>query len=149
MTASRLGLWKPILLGLVYGWVIGMVWWAALVLAFGAKTVVTSADGVLVEERRSELALLIYAPLVALSWAVVGVVVGAFVLLGGRLVAVAACLGALVGGSVPLLTDPFDGWLSITMPVWCLGSALACALTACVVACVVAIWRALPPASEV
>jgi hypothetical protein len=126
-----------------------MVWWAALVLAFGAKTVVTSADGVLVEVRRSVFALLLYAPLVALPWAIVGVVVGALVLLGGRLVAVAACVGVLVGGAVPLLTGPFDGWLSITMPVWCLGSALACALAACVMACVAAIWRALPPASEV
>jgi|GEM_PF-6249318 len=146
MSASRLGLWRPILLGLVYGWIIGMVWWAALVLAFGSSTVVTSAGGVLVEERRSVFARLTYAPLAALPWAAVGVVVGALVLFSGRFVAIAACAGVLVGGAVPLLTDPFDGWLSITMPVWCLGSALASALAACVIA---VCWRVPPPASSV
>jgi hypothetical protein len=122
----------PLVLGPLAGWLAGMAWWAALVVAFGTH------DG---EGSITIASRLVYAPLVAIPWAVVGLVVGALTwAIGGPWVPVPAGLGAVTVGALTLATGPLDGWLVVTMPVGCLGAALA----GCVVGAVAyALWRSV------
>lgn len=97
-------IWKrhPCLFGLVCGWLVGMLWWSGLILVAGSSR------------------LLLYAPLVAIPWAVVGLIVGAVnLLVPGEHVLWMSFSGAVLGGVFCLLANPIDGWLALTMPVYC------------------------------
>ena len=114
-----------LLLGALVGCVAGMLWWAGLVVAFGPSTEVTIGSRGFEQRKITVLSRLVYAPLVALPWAVVGVVAGgATAGVRGPWVPVATALGLFAGGVYSLANSPFDGWLAITMPIWCLGGAL-------------------------
>lgn len=105
---------NPILLGLLLGWLIGMLWWAGLVIALEPYVVTHTV-----------FSLLAGAPLVAIPWAVVGMVAGAVTwAVRGLWVPVASGLGVLGGGVYSLASPPYDGWLALTMPVCCLGGVL-------------------------
>jgi hypothetical protein len=107
---------NPIFLGTFLGWLIGMLWWAGLI-------VVGTHEG---EWLSKVVSLLVYAPLVAIPWAVIGLVAGVVAwAVRGPWVVVASGLGLFGGGVYSLTSSPFDGWLALTMPVYCLGGALA------------------------
>jgi hypothetical protein len=91
------------MLGLILGFLVGMLWWASLIIALGS------------------LAEVVYAPLVALPWAIIGAIVGAVSTYYGRgyWVPAMAALGTIAGGAYSLATNPFDGWLVLSMPVDC------------------------------
>ena len=140
MSESRAG-WRrnPFILGPLVGLLIGMLWWAGLMIAFGPSTVVTLEGGQTVERLITVLSRLRYAPVVALPWAFVGLIVGCCTAAAqNRLVAVVACVGLMAGGIGVIATNPFDGWLTIMMPLCCLGSALAGSFIA---AAVLVLWR--------
>jgi len=116
---------NPFVLGALAGWATGMLWWAGLMVAFGPSTVVTTGSGGLEEREITVLSRLRYAPLVAIPWAVVGLVAGAvWSAVRGPWVPAGAGLGVVAGGGYSLATSPLDGWLAMTMPVCCLGEAL-------------------------
>ena len=105
-------------------WAAGMLWWAGLMVAFGPSAVITTGDSGLEERRITVLSRLRYAPLVAIPWAAVGLFAGAVVsAVPGPWVPAAAGLGAITGGAYSAATSPFDGWLTITMPLCCLDEA--------------------------
>jgi hypothetical protein len=109
-TFEKLPPWvrSPFVLGAIIGWLVGMLWWTGLMVTFAIK------DGVLPK-------LVIYAPLVAIPWAAMGLLVGtANAMLRGNWVPTLAALGTLGGGVYSAMTDMFDGWLVITMPIACL-----------------------------
>ena len=61
------------------------------------------------------------APVVAVPWAVVGMVVGTVSNFArGYWVPALAALGTVAGGVYSLQTSLFDGWLALTMPIDCL-----------------------------
>jgi hypothetical protein len=123
MGESRSG-WRrnPLLLGPLTGWLAGMAWWAGLMVAFGPSVRVTHEG----ERPITVASRLVYAPLVAVPWAGVGLVAGAVAsAVRGPWVPTAAGLGTAAGGAYSLATSPFDGWLALTMPVDCLAGALA------------------------
>jgi hypothetical protein len=119
---SRSKWWRnSLVLGPLAGWVVGMLWWAGLMVAFGPSVVVTN-DG---ERPITVASRLVYAPVVAVPWAVVGLLVGAVALaVRGPWVPASAGLGTISGGGYSLATSSFDGWLALTMPVCCLAGAL-------------------------
>ena len=97
---------------LISGFLVGMLWWVSLMIAFG------------------RLDMVVYAPLSALPWVIVGTIVGGVSkLIGGYCVSLMATVGTIVGGIWSLWTNPFDGWLAITMPIQCLLGTLAGMLT--------------------
>jgi hypothetical protein len=103
-----------------------MLWWAGLMVAFGPSVAVSSEGGHSVERPITVASRLVYAPYVAVPWAVGGLAVGAVAaVVRGPWVPAAAGLGMIVGGVYTLATSPFDGWLTVNMPVFCLGGALA------------------------
>jgi hypothetical protein len=111
----------PATVGLISGFIAGMLWWAGLMIAFGPSAVVTGQNGQIVERQISVVSRLVYAPLVALPWAIAGMIVGTvsnFVC--GYWVPALAALGTIAGGVYSLETSPFDGWLALTMPIDCL-----------------------------
>jgi hypothetical protein len=118
MTAEQSS-WRrnPLVLGPLLGWLVGMFWWIGLTVAFAIY------DG---PNGFRHLGMIVYAPLVAIPWAVVGLVSGGIaVWIPGLWVPVATGVGVIAGGAYTVLTSPFDGWLAMTMPVDCLGWALA------------------------
>jgi hypothetical protein len=95
-----------------------MLWWAGLVIAFALTDVPYAGQSLRVDS------LLAAAPLEALPWAVVGLIVGATTLLvRGKWIPAGAAVGAVGGGVFSLVTSYFDGWLTITMPVNCFAGA--------------------------
>jgi hypothetical protein len=93
--------------GLVAGWVVGMLWWAALAISFAWH-----------DEDVSHFRMVVYAPLMAIPWGVVGGVVGAVIgWKGGRLEVLTSFLGMVCGLGLLLALEYFDGWLTITMPL--------------------------------
>jgi hypothetical protein len=140
MSKPRFVWWRnPFFLGLVGGWLVGMLWWAGLMIAFGPSTIVTLEAGQVVERPITLLSRLRYAPVVALPWAFVGLIVGCCTAVAqNRLVAVVACVSLIAGGVGAVATNPFDGWLTIMMPLCCLGGALAGAF---ITAAVIVLWR--------
>ena len=126
MNKSRAG-WRrnPFLLGALAGWVVGMLWWAGLIVAFGPSTVVTNGVGGIEKRPVTVLSQMRYAPLVAVPWSVVGLIAGAITsAVRGPWVPAATGLGLVAGGVYSLVTSQFDGWLALTMPIACLGGAL-------------------------
>jgi hypothetical protein len=111
-----------LVLGPLAGWFTGVACWAGLMVAFGPSVAVTHEG----ERPISVASRLVYAPLAAVPWAVVGLVAGAVAsAVRAPWVPLAAGLGAVAGGAFSLATSPFDGWLALTMPVCCLAGALA------------------------
>jgi hypothetical protein len=127
MTGVEQPWWRrPTWQGLLGGWLVGMVWWAGLMVAFGPGTVVENPGGVMVERQITVASRLVYAPLVAIPWAFVGLLVGVSnAHYHGYWVTVGAVAGAVVGGVYILETHPFDGWLAWMMPAGCLSGAFA------------------------
>ena len=116
---------NPLVLCPLGGWLAGMLWWAGLMVAFGPSTGVSFEGGFRVERRQSVASHVTYAPVVALPWAAVWALVGAAnVQFRGYWVPVAAGLGAAGGGVFVLAVNPFDGWLTMIMPIGCLGGTL-------------------------
>ncbi len=114
--------WRnPIVLGPLVGWGVGIVWWITLMIAFGPTHVVTERP----EETITVCDRVLYAPIVAIPWAVVGFIVGGLTaLVKSWAVPLCAALGTMAGSVYVLATEPFDGWLAMTMPVACLGGTL-------------------------
>lgn len=141
---GKLWLWlqrNPPVLGLLVGWLVGMLWWTVLMFAFGPSVVVENAgDGRgIVERPVTVLSRLRWAPVVAVPWATVGLIVGWFTAMArSRWVAVTACGGLIIGGIGAIAGNPFDGWLAIMMPLCCLGGAFGGALVA---EAAIALWR--------
>jgi hypothetical protein len=97
---------NPLLVCPLVGWLIGMAWWAGLMVAFGPATVVTHSG----ERPITVASRVAYAPLVALPWAAVWVLVGiANAQFRGVWVPAAAALGTVGGGAYAVATNPFDG----------------------------------------
>ncbi len=116
--------WKrhPFVCGLLLGWLVGMAWWTGLLVA----AVIHSGGVETGMSDLRDLELIVYAPLAAIPWAVVGLVSGGFTLVvPGWWVPFATVVGGLAGGTYCAMGSPFDGWLALTMPVYCLGWALA------------------------
>jgi hypothetical protein len=114
MDVPRKGWRHPALLGLLAAWLVGMLWWAGLMIAFALT------DGPYAERPMRVASLLAVAPLVALPWAVVGLIVGAMTLLvQGKWIPAGAAVGAVGGAVFSLVTSYFDGWLALTMPANC------------------------------
>ena len=105
---------NPLLLGPFIGWAAGILWWSGLSIAFAIK------DGVLHSTNYSSLKVLKFAPFLAVPWAFMGLLVGiANLNLPGYWVPGVSLLGTLCGGVYALVTEPFDGWLVITMSIAC------------------------------
>ncbi|MCE9567741.1 MAG: hypothetical protein K8U57_37555 [Planctomycetes bacterium] len=120
--------WKrnPFVLGPLIGLLTGMLWWAGLMIASGPSVAVTIEGGSVVEREITVASRLLYAPIAAIPWAAVGLLVGAIAAaVRGPWVPVAAAFGTVGGGVYSLATSPFDGWLAITMPICCLVGGLA------------------------
>lgn len=126
---SKPGVWRhPILLGLIAGWLVGMLWWAGLMIAFFGPSIATTFE-------------LVKAPLVAAPWGVVGLMVGAVNwLVRGFWVPAAAALGTVGGGVYSLATSPFDGWLALTMPVSCFAGTIVGLVVGCVCGVASILW---------
>ena len=108
--------WKLLGLAMLAGWLVGKLWWVGLVIVLECENGIGSRVASLVA----------HAPLMAIPWAVVGLVIGAVTLaVRSPWVPVAAALGATGGGVYILATSPLDTWLAMTMPMFCLGGALA------------------------
>jgi hypothetical protein len=108
---------SPLILGPLVGWLVGMLWWTGLMGAFGPSVVVTNGG----EHTITVASRLVYAPLVAIPWAAIGLLVGATnAMLRGYWVPIAAFLGTLGGGVYSIAISPFDGWLAITMSIACI-----------------------------
>jgi hypothetical protein len=108
---------RSVTLGLISGFLIGVVWWVGLLIALGSSATVTSQNGQMVELASQ----LVYAPLVAVPWAIAGMIVGTVTnFVRGYWVPALAALGTIVGGVYSLETNPFDGWLALSMPLDCL-----------------------------
>lgn len=126
-----MGLLRPswwlsrMLLGLVIGWAIGLVWWTGLMISFGPSAQVSYSGGERIEQPVTVGSRLIYGPVMACPWALVGLVVGAInVWAPGSRVPINALLGIVAGGLFCVLTGPYDGWLALTMPLYCSLGAL-------------------------
>jgi hypothetical protein len=113
------------LVGIAAGWALGMLCWTGLVIAFTIADARRGGGEDWIERLRHVAGLLILAPVAAIPWAVVGLIVRAIsALRRGYGVPVGAAGGMLVGGVNVLVTSPFDGWLTLTVPVGCLLGAL-------------------------
>lgn len=121
MSTAR-SLWrKPLVYCPLLGWSAGVVWWTGLVITFGSSVVVTHEG----ERTITVASRLVYAPLVAIPWALVWALVGiANLQFRGFWVPVAAALGTLSGGAYSVATNYFDGWLAILMPIQCLSGTV-------------------------
>ena len=88
---------NPYLLGPAIGWLAGILWWAGLMVAFGPSVLVTQNG-----ERKITVASgLVYAPVVAIPWAAVGLAVGVIIAAApGPCVPTAATVGTLAGGAI-------------------------------------------------
>jgi hypothetical protein len=128
---------NPLILGPLIGWLVGVLWWAGLMIAFGPTVIVTRDS-----QWTIPVALrLLNAPLVAIPWAVVGFVAGVIAsIVRGPWVPTGTALGAIVGGSYSLTVRRFDGWLALTMQIDCLGAALAGVIAGAMLG---VIWRGL------
>jgi len=134
--------WRIVVVSIAAGWVIGMLWWTGLMIAFGPSVAITNEGGQLVEKRNSVASLVVYAPLVAIPWAVVGLIVGGLnAHFRGYWIAAIAIIGTLTGFAYSVATSPFDGWLAITMPIACLVGALAALLIGTPIRYVVGVIR--------
>jgi hypothetical protein len=103
-----------------------MLWWTGLMIAFGPSTVVTLENGIAVERTSSVLSRVVVAPLAALPWAVVWVLVGAAnAQFRGYWVPAVAGAGMVAGGAYAAAVNYFDGWLVVFMSAGCLGGTLA------------------------
>jgi hypothetical protein len=111
---------NPLVLGLIVGWLGGVLWWSGLMIAFGPSTRVTVKGGEWHEERIGITSRLSYGPLVAIPWAVIGLIVGALNLpFRSYTIPITAILGVLAAGALSLATRRFDGWLAMMMQVDC------------------------------
>jgi hypothetical protein len=109
-------------------WLIGVLWWAGLMLFFGPTSQVLHDAQGWHERTYTVLDRTFYAPLVAIPWAAVGAIVGArWTASKDRRPIMSALAGVLIGGGLCLVTSPFDGWLTLSMPVYCLVAALIAA----------------------
>jgi hypothetical protein len=103
------------------GWAIGVVWFSVLSYCFGPSGTVTSDGEVVTEVVITPTARLRYAPLFAIPWGVVGLIVGLIIgrKRGGGAKSVLLVLsGAGIGLTLAAIEYPFDGWLFLTMPVY-------------------------------
>jgi hypothetical protein len=118
--------WRIAFIGLVVGWVVGMVWWVGFVIACGPSVVTEWDGGQFVERRRSVAEEAIWAPVWALPWAAVGFLVGGFTAqFRGYWIPATAVIGTIVGFVWCVATSPFDGWLAIMVPLSSLGGSFA------------------------
>lgn len=84
--------------GAVTGWAVGLIWWVALMIAFGPGSTITHDSDGWHEQKISVLDNCVYAPIAALPWAVVGGAVGlAIGWFGGWLEVATSALGMLGG----------------------------------------------------
>lgn len=122
---QRVSYKRACMLGLFGGWIIGMIWWICLMIAFGPSIVVTLENGQPVEKRIAVTNRILYAPVVALPWALAGALVCITShYFRSSLISPVAALGAVVGGSAVLIAQPFNGWLALVMPVGCFFGSL-------------------------
>jgi hypothetical protein len=109
---------KGLVFGFAVGWIAGVVWWASLMISFGPSARVSYHGDIRHEEEIPVLSTLIFAPVVAIPWGVVGGIAGSVIGLGGGWLEVITTIGGMIGGiQFTLVTHPFDGWLTLTMPI--------------------------------
>lgn len=109
---------KGLLLGLLAGYVVGIVWWCCLAMAFGPSIAITQDVRGYHEEEITVLDRMVYAPLVAIPWAVVGCIAGLVLGGVGDWIGIAITgLGTIGGMCYALATNPFDGRLTLSMPI--------------------------------
>jgi hypothetical protein len=109
---------KGLAYGLVVGWMVGMLWWASLMIAFGPSVAVTHDSEGWHERQITVWSRLVNAPLVAIPWAIVGGIVGAVIGWRGGWLEIVTVFGGMIGGIChSLLLNVFDGWLALTMPI--------------------------------
>jgi hypothetical protein len=103
--------------GLVVGWMVGMLWHVSMVVAFAAMSYGTRNSEVAVwhQGEPTVWSTLAIGPLVAIPWAIVGGMVGAVI--GSKVELLSVLLGLLGGICLSLLGNPFDGWLTVTVPI--------------------------------
>jgi hypothetical protein len=115
--ANKQKVTRGLAFGLVAGWVVGMIWWTALVISLGPSVAVTHDGDGWHEEHTTILGHVAYAPLMAIPWGVVGGVVGAVIgWKGGWLEVLTSFAGTVCGLGMVLALGDFDGWLTFTMP---------------------------------
>jgi len=105
--------------GLLAGWIVGVLSWTSLAIAFGPTGDTYIHGGVKeVYNFRPVLETLADIRWTVAPWAVVGAVAGAIIgRLGGWLEAATSFLGMLGGICFALSNSPFDGWLALAMPI--------------------------------
>jgi hypothetical protein len=125
---------RIVLLGMAIGWIVGILWWVGLTIVLGPSVEVSNrTDGQPGFQERpiSVASRAIWAPLVAIPWGVVGLIVGGFnAHYRGYFIPVIAILGTLIGFGWSTATSYFDGHLAMTMPVACLGGTLGALVVA-------------------
>ena len=113
-------------LGSIVGWIVGVLWFMGLVLfVFGPTIRVTrDADGWREEEIPTSRRLG-YAFIIGIPWAIPGAIAG---LVGGVQRGYGAPIGALIGsgvaGILTLIGHRMDGWLVLTIPLYCIIGAI-------------------------
>src|SRR5438067_513899 len=107
--------------GLILGWLIGMLCWTGIVLSFGPSVVVTDKNGQVVSTPDSTASRITYAPIGAIPWAVTCLVIGLITPHPRNLfVPLCGMIGMICGGFFVAITEPHDGWLFVSIPVFCL-----------------------------
>jgi len=105
--------------GLMAGWIVGVLCWTSLAIAFGPTGDTYEHGGVKhVEHFYPVLEMLAQVRWTVIPWAVVGAAVGAIIgWLGGWLEVITCSVGTASGICIAISTAPFDGWLALTMPI--------------------------------
>ena len=119
--------WRIAFIGLVTGWVVGMVWWVGFVIACGPGFERDAGSGQLVEKSSISVASRMCGhPSLALPWAAMGFLVGGCTAqFRGYWIPATAVIGTIVGFVWCVATSPFDGWLAIMVPLSSLGGTFA------------------------
>jgi len=106
--------------GLLIGWVVGILCWTSLAIAFGPTGSTYEHGGVIrVEHYYPVLERLAQIRWTVVPWAVVGAIVGAIVgWIGGWLEIITCLVGMVSGIFVAISGAPFDGWLALTIPIY-------------------------------
>ena len=113
---------NPLIRWPLAGWLAGFFWWTGLIIALHLPNVVALE---LEEQLGSIASLVLYAPVIAIPWAVVWALVGvANTRFRGYWVAAVAGTGMVIGGVLAVAARSFDGWLWVFVMAGCLGGTL-------------------------
>jgi len=103
------------------GCAVGVVWFSGLMFAVGPIESVTYDGEVEHHTTITPIGVFVYATVAGLPWLVVGAILGAVAGRprgGGSIAGVGAAAGAVAGLIVAAVSNPPDGWLVLTMPIY-------------------------------